>query len=491
MTAVLLRGVRLGSGGPLRDVRIQDGAVVTIGESVDARTGDEVWHHPDAVLLPGFVDGHVHATQWALRRSRVEVASARSPQQVADLLLAAVRESGRRDGVLAGHGYRDALWAQPPHKDLLETVLPGRPVVLVSHDMHSVWLSPAALALLGREHPTGVLREQDALEVVQQLDTGRSDEEADARVAEAMAAAAARGLTEVIDFEFADNRRHWTRRAGGAAPMPVRVRSAVWLPWLDEAVAHGQRTAEPLPGVRGPVETGPFKMIADGSLNTRTAYCHAPYPDSAADGGHGLLLIEPEELTGLMARVWTAGLLPAVHAIGDRANSVVLDAFEQVGCPGRVEHAQQVRPDDAVRFARPGLVASVQPQHAMADRDVADHHWQGRTSWAFPYRSLLAAGARLELGSDAPVSEPLPLQAVSDAVRRTDDERPPWHPEQSIPLAAALPAASGGRTAVREGDRADLVLVGADPATVPASDLAQLPVLATLLAGRFTHRADA
>ena len=154
MTGVLLRGVRLGSGGPVRDVRLQDGAVIAIGESVDARTGDEVWHHPDAVLLPGFVDGHVHATQWALRRSRVEVAAARSPQQVADLLLAAVRgDSGQSDGVLAGHGYRDALWAQPPHKDLLETALPGRPVVLVSHDMHSVWLSPAALALLGRRAP--------------------------------------------------------------------------------------------------------------------------------------------------------------------------------------------------------------------------------------------------------------------------------------------------------------------------------------------------
>ncbi len=494
-TAVVLRGVRLGSGGPVRDVRLQDGVVVEIDESVDHRTGDEVWHHQGAVLLPGFVDGHVHATQWALQRARIDVQSARSPQQVADLLLAGVRDRDvppRRDEVLVGHGYRDALWAQPPHQDVLENALPGQPVAVVSQDMHAVWLSPAALALLGRDHPTGVLREQDALDVVQALDTGRTAEQVDGWVAEATAAAAARGLTEVIDFEFADNRRHWTRRTDRDGDLAVRVRSAVWLPWLDEAVERGLRTGEPLPGARGPVEVGPFKLIADGSLNTRTAYCHAAYPDSPADGDgrHGMLLIEPDELTALMSRGWHAGLLPAVHAIGDRANTVVLDAFEQVGCAGRIEHAQHVRPDDADRFARPGLVASVQPQHAMADRDVADHHWEGRTSWAFPYRSLLTAGARLELGSDAPVSEPMPWQAVADAVRRTDDERPPWHVEQAIPLSAALPAASGGRTGVRVGDRADLVLAGADPATVPATDLAHVPVLATLLAGRFTHRAD-
>ncbi len=486
-TGVLLRDVRLGSGGQVSDVRIADGVVVAIGD-VEAERGDEVWHQRDAVLLPGFVDGHVHATQWAVRRMRVDVSAATSATEVADLLVAGSRDAATGpDEVLAGHGYRAALWSRPPHKDVLEAALPGRAVVVLSQDMHAVWLSPAALARTGCDHPTGVLVEQDAFDIVRDLDAARSPETVDGWVAAAMATAASRGITEVVDLEFADNRASWTRRAADG-PLPVRVRSGVWLPWLDEAEERGLRTGQPLPGTGGLVETGPFKLIADGSLNTRTACCHDPYADPTGDAPNGLLLIEPDELVALMTRVSAHGLAPAVHAIGDRANSVVLDAFERVGCAGSIEHAQQVRAVDVPRFARPGLVASVQPQHVVADRDAADHLWAGHTAHAYPFAGLLAAGARLRFGSDAPVADPHPWQAVADAVRRTDDERPPWHPEQALPLVAALPAASDGRSGVRVGDRADLVLVGADPATVPATDLAETPVLATLLAGRFTHR---
>jgi predicted amidohydrolase YtcJ len=178
-----------------------------------------------------------------------------------------------------------------------------------------------------------------------------------------------------------------------------------------------------------------------------------------------------------------------VHAIGDRANAVVLDAFDAVGGPGRIEHAQLVAPADLPRFARPGLVASVQPQHAVADRDVADRHWSGVAGHAFPYAALLAAGARLELGSDAPVSEPDPWAAVADAVTRTDDDRPPWFPEQAIPLPVALRAAAAGRTLPGVGEPADLVVVGADPLRTAPRDLRAIPVLATFRAGECTFRA--
>jgi predicted amidohydrolase YtcJ len=124
----------------------------------------------------------------------------------------------------------------------------------------------------------------------------------------------------------------------------------------------------------------------------------------------------------------------------------------------------------------------------MSDRDVADRHWPGRTATAFPYGSLLRAGATLEFGSDAPVSEPDPWHAIADAVHRTDDDRPPWHVEQAIPLQAALHAATAGRTAITVGQPADLVLLPEDPAHLSNHDLRTLPVLATLVAGCFTHR---
>jgi predicted amidohydrolase YtcJ len=202
------------------------------------------------------------------------------------------------------------------------------------------------------------------------------------------------------------------------------------------------------------------------------------------------LLIDEDELVEMMTIAAGNGLEPAVHAIGDHANTIALNAFERVACAGRIEHAQLIRPTDASRFARPGLVTSVQPQHAMSDRDIADRHWPDRTATAFPYGALLRAGARLELGSDAPVSEPDPWQAIADAVYRTDDDRPPWHVEQAIPLRAALEAASAGRATVEVGDPADLVVVPEDPATLSNQDLRSLPVLATMVAGRLTHRAD-
>jgi len=494
---LVLRDVRVGSGGGLTDVRLADGRVAAIGSGV-AQAGDQSWHQPGAVLLPGFVDAHVHATQWASDRNRVDVSSARSPQHAADLLRAAVAalpQPVRRDEWVVGRGLRDALWTQPPHRDLLESALPGIAVAVVSHDLHTVWLSPAGLARIGHMSATGLLREREALEATAAVDGDRSPQLVDSWVATAVAAAAARGITQVVDYEFADNCSDWLRRLD-VHDLAVRVRAGVWRPWLDAALDRGLRTGDPVPGSRGQLEVGWFKVITDGSLNTRTAFCHDPYPDGnpsdppQADrlhsDPHGLLLVTEEELVELMTRAAKGGLAPAVHAIGDAANSMVLGAFERVGCAGRIEHAQLVSPGDARRFARPGLVASVQPQHAVADRDVADTLWAGRTAHAFPYASLLNAGARLVLGSDAPVSEPAPLQAVADAVLRSDDDRPPWHPEQAIGLGDALAAASGGRRGITVGDRADLVLLGADPAHVPVRDLPLVPVLATLLGGRFT-----
>jgi predicted amidohydrolase YtcJ len=487
---ITLRQVRLGSKGPLTDVRITDGRIAEIGD-IRPESGDEILHSPGAILLPGLVDGHVHSAQWAEQRRRIDVHAARSATETVELIAAVLRDRpAPADGeVVMAHGFRDGLWNTPPHKDLLESALPGLQVAVISQDLHAIWLSPALLARLGRDHATGVLREQDCIDVNYELSRDVPEELIDRWILEATQAAARRGITSIVDFEFADNRTDWLRRSEQGA-VPVRVRTSVWRPWLDEAVERGLRTGAVLAGGHGLIEVGPFKLVADGSLNTRTAYCHDSYPEAAADEQHGLLLIDEEELVSLMTVASSNGLEPAVHAIGDHANTIALNAFERVGCAGRIEHAQLVRPEDAPRFARPGLITSVQPQHAMSDRDVADRHWPDRTATAFPYGSLLRAGATLEFGSDAPVAEPDPWHAIADAVHRTDDERPPWHVEQAIPLPAALRAATGGRTSINVGDPADLVLLPDDPAHLTNHDLRTLPVLATLVAGHLTHRAD-
>ncbi|MCY1230331.1 N-substituted formamide deformylase [compost metagenome] len=209
-----------------------------------------------------------------------------------------------------------------------------------------------------------------------------------------------------------------------------------------------------------------------------------PYPH----GGRGLLTVSEPELLALLVRAREAGFVPAVHAIGDAANQVALDAFEAAGIRGRIEHAQFVRQEDFARFGRLGLTASVQPAHALDDRDAADANWGDRTVRAFPLRSLLAAGATLALGSDAPVAPLDPWTAMSAATTRSGpDGRGPWHPEQAITREEALAASARGRRRIRAGDPADIAVLNDDPLGVPHEVFASMPVAATLVAGRFTY----
>jgi predicted amidohydrolase YtcJ len=270
----------------------------------------------------------------------------------------------------------------------------------------------------------------------------------------------------------------WVRRVDRGIG-PLRVETGVYAEHLDRAIAAGLRTGTPVDGGDGMVVAGPFKVLIDGSLNTRTAYCFDPYPG----GSHGMLTVQPEDLLALMRRATDAGITCAVHAIGDRANSVALDAFHALQRPGRIEHAQLVAPADFARFAELGVAASVQPAHATADRDVADRHWHGRTGGAFALRSLLDHVATLAFGSDAPVSPLDPWLGIAAAVDRTDNDLPPWHPEQRLAVPEALRASSRGRSTVEVGQRADLIAVEQDPLICSAAQLRSMPVGLTLVGG--------
>lgn len=482
--ALTLSRVRLGAGGPLGSVRIADGRVVAV--DVDRELGGPVLDMDGRTVLPGLWDAHVHAAQWAGNRHRVDLAGLESARAVAETVrLHAVGLP--EDEMVMGQGFRDGLWPDTPHKTLLDSVCPDRPVALISADLHAVWLNTACLALVGRgDHATGLLREHECFEALQALPEV-PDEVLDEWVAQACRDAAGRGVTGIIDFHFSDNLADWSRRAAGSA-LAVRVQAAVYPRHLDSAVEGGLRTGDVLPGTGGLVRVGPLKLFTDGSLNTRTALCCDPYPGlEGTKEAYGIQETSYEELVRLMRRAAAHGIEPAVHAIGDRANAVALDAFADVGCRGRIEHAQLLSAADVARFAELGVTAGVQPAHAADDRDVAERHWAGRTGRAFAYGDLLASGARLEFGSDAPVSPLDPWLGIAAAVHRTDDERPAWHPEQRIPVAAALAASAQGRSKVRVGDTADLVVVDVDPSEADARTLREMPVHATMLAGRWTH----
>jgi predicted amidohydrolase YtcJ len=350
--------------------------------------------------------------------------------------------------------------------------------VLLSGDMHAVWLNSAALVEHGHAgHPTGLLREEVAFEVTRRIAQVPTDE-LDRAVIEAGHAAAKRGVVGIVDLEMDWQLDAWTRRrAVGFASQ--RVQFGVYRQHLDRAIELGLRTGQAIDEL---LTVGRFKVLTDGSLNTRTAYCAHDYP-----GTHerGLLEVPLDELVELVSHAWAHGIEPSIHAIGDAANTVALDAFAAVGCTGRIEHAQLVAADDFARFAALGVVASIQPEHAMDDRDVADHYWADRADRSYAWRSLLDAGAELALGSDAPVAPIDPWASMAAAVFRSRDGREPWHEEQRVPLAAALAAST--RSTVAVGQPADLVVVGRDPASVDEHALRSMPVYATLLAGRFTY----
>ncbi|MEU8574239.1 amidohydrolase [Streptomyces asoensis] len=492
--ALVLDRVRLGAGGPLARVRVADGRITHVfaeagtGGRVAAADGERVLDLDGRVLLPGLWDAHVHLAEWAGARHRLDLAGTASAREVADLVRRRGGAPDERGGgtVLFGYGFRDGLWPDAPHKRLLDAALPDRPVALVSADLHAVWLNSACLALVGRGgHPTGLVRETECHEVLAALPEAPAAV-VDGWIADACEAAAARGVTGVIDFQYGDTVGDWERRSGGFRPA-VRVAAAVYPSRLDAVVERGLRTGDPV-GESGLVTAGPLKLFTDGSLNTRTALCRDPYPGlEGTEGAHGIEETSPRELVRLMRRAAAHGIQPAVHAIGDHANTVALDAFEAVRCRGRIEHAQLLSPEDLPRFARLGVTAGVQPRHATDDRDVADRHWAGRTARAFAYADLLAAGARLEFGSDAPVSPLDPWLAVASAVGRTDDGRPAWHPEQCLTVPDALVAAARGRRLVRVGDPADLVLVDVDPVRAGTDTLRTMPVHATMTDGRWTH----
>ena len=237
------------------------------------------------------------------------------------------------------------------------------------------------------------------------------------------------------------------------------------------------------------MRVGSLKVITDGSLGTRTAACSHSYPGDPHN--HGVLTVAPDALADLMTRATGGGLSCAVHAIGDLANSHALDAFALTGATGTIEHAQLVAHADIPRFARLGVGASVQPEHAIDDRDMTDTIWAEQTAIAYPLRSLADAGANLLFGSDAPVAALDPWAAMAAAVHRTRDGREPWHPDQAVDAATALAASMGAGSLARAtlvpGDVADLVVVDRDPLTADEPSLRATEVQATLLAGRLTH----
>ena len=271
---------------------------------------------------------------------------------------------------------------------------------------------------------------------------------------------------------------------------------------LEESIAAGLHTGEPMPGTPlagdgTPLITrGPLKIIADGSLGTASAHLAEPYPpEVGGEHPHGIANVGPEELTALMTRAREADYEVAIHSIGDAAITDTAEAFRASGARGRIEHAQLLPVDggaDGADGALATLVAcgahfSVQPAHLIDDWAMVDRIWPGRKDRAYAFADMVAAGGALELGSDAPVAPLDPWLAMAAGVGRVTPTGEVWSPEQRLTQEEVLASSVDGAGPVGVGT-ADLVVLGENPLELDAEGLGAAHPMATVLGGELVFR---
>jgi predicted amidohydrolase YtcJ len=450
------------------------------------------------VVLPGFTDSHVHFPTWALAQSEVKLDGCGSLDEALQRLRAAPRPTDT--GWLRGYGWRSGDWLphREPTRHDLDAITGDVPAAMIAKDYHSIWLNSAALALAGGDleveggvverdgsgEPTGVLREESAWRFKERYMIWPDEEYLDAMRA-GVRIANERGVTAVHDKDgWLGALRLW-RQLEERGSLSLRVWQSIPYDKLDDAVSIGMRSGMGSPYLR----LGYLKVFMDGTLGSQTAWML---------DGSGVRITSGEQLADIVRRGAEAGFPVAVHAIGDRANREALDAFEQTRplwhgkLRQRIEHAQLLAPEDLPRFAELGVACSVQFSHAPSDRDLADEFWAGKTDGAYAFRSLLESGAVVANGSDAPIEELDPLAGIRAGVRRTIDERPAWHPDQSLTVEQAFRATSVApawlagderkRGTLLPGRYADLVVLDRDP-----WDDLDAQVVATMVGGRWVH----
>lgn len=483
--------------GPV-DIRIRHGVVSEVAPQLFAERHEDVVDAAGRWAIPGLWDQHVHMDQWGKTFVRLDLSGSTGPADVTRTVAAHIGTlpPDRRREVVSGYGYRSATWREQPTVAELDAVSGAHPVVLISGDGHNGWLNSQALQLLGAPSRTGVLDENEWFAVFTRLGQLPGVEEAStAGYDRAVAEAAARGVVGIRDFEFGSGYRDWPDRFARGTDR-LRVRPATYPEGLEEVIAAGLRTGDALPGGAGLLTMGPLKIISDGSLNTRTAYCRDPFVDAgSSEFPRGKQNYSRDELDALLRRAHEVGLQVAVHAIGDAAVESALDAFAATGAQGSIEHGQLTTRDDIARMGRLGVRASVQPAHLLDDREVTAQCWPDRADRCFMFRSMLDNGVRMEMGSDAPVAPLDPWPAMAAAVHRSADDREPWNPGEAITAAEALAASTDGQTTIASGSRGDVVLLDDDPLAAfggsaeVSKHLRAVRVAATFLAGRATHLA--
>jgi predicted amidohydrolase YtcJ len=514
----------MGAAGAVADTLVvREGRVAFAGRRADvsAATGEETIDLQGRAVLPGLVDAHGHLMHLARARLSFDARGFGSEDEVARRIgeRAATRPRGEW---ITGRNWDQNLWPgrQFPSKASLDRAAPDHPVALARIDGHATWANSAALAAGGidrgtldpsggliardgRGEPTGLLLDA-AQRLLQTVEPRPSEAQFERAVRECIGDCLAVGLTGIHEMGAELYALAAYRRLVERGDFPFRNYVAVAGRSGSTWDHYRQRGPETVGD--GRVVVGALKLLADGALGSRGAALHDAYCDDP--GNTGLVLVPGEEVERLTLEAGALGFQVCVHAIGDRANTLVLDAFERALARGprpdprlRVEHAQVLADADIPRFRRLGVLPSMQATHCTSDMAwAAERLGPERLRGAYAWRSLLGTGVVIAGGSDFPVESPNPFHGIHAAVTRRprSGQDPRWQPEQRMTRQEAVSSfttwnAYASRQeatlgSLEPGKRADLVVLSDDVFTCPEARIPDIRPTLTLLEGEVVFR---
>ncbi|MFF6987696.1 amidohydrolase family protein [Streptomyces sp. NPDC010273] len=487
------------------------------------------------LLLPGFQDAHVHPVPAGLELTQCDLTRAKTAEDTIAAVRAYADARPEREWITGGGWSMEAFAGGTPTKELLDSVVPDRPVYLPNRDHHGAWVNSRALQLAGitrdmpdpadgrierdaSGEPAGTLQE-GAMQLVGRLTPPATQADRLAALLHAQRHLHALGITAwqdalVGEFLGMDDPSDAYLAAARDGSLTARVVGALW--WDRE------RGAEQIPELverRARLSHGRFsassvKLMLDGVAETGTAALLDPYLDKCgcATANRGTSFIDPKQLPAHVTELDALGFQCHFHALGDRAVRDALDAVEAARAANgpsdtrpHLAHLQVVHPDDVARFARLGAVANIQPLWAahepQMDELTIPFLGPERALWQYPFASLLHSGARLAAGSDWPVSSPDPLQGIHVAVNRVEPggAGPVFLPGERLDLAAALTAYTAGSAyanhlddtgRVTAGALADLVVLDRDPFAAPPEEIGETQVALTYVGGKAVYAAQ-
>ncbi len=506
--------------GPVESMAIQGGLIVALGDREHLRqtitSNFTCIDLGGRVILPGLTDAHIHFEKFSLNHEQVDCNTNSIDECLARIQSKAeMLEPGEW---IRGHGWDQNVWGRYGTKEELDRVTANKPAYITAKSLHAAWANTAAINQAGlsessADPPKGKIQRREdgsltgvffefAMLLISAIIPRPSLFDLSQAMRRGQDELLRLGITAIHDFD-GSRCLQALQLLREDSQQQLRVVKSIHFDDLERSIEAGLRTGFGDEWIR----IGAVKLFSDGALGPRTAAMLNPYETDANNSG--ALLLDAEEITEIGRRAAINGLALAIHAIGDRANREVLDAFEELRAfeaaqqitplAHRIEHLQLLSQEDTHRPADLDIIVSMQPIHATSDMRMADRYWGDRVQQSYGWRSQIDAGSKLIFGSDAPVESANPFLGIHAAVTRKpfggDADAAPWVPEQRISLQEAFnaysvwPAQSVGLGSklgrLLPGYCADLIILDEDPFLLDHSELPAIKPSGVMFDGKW------